>query len=251
MGALSSSSLLDAWEQGLVLEPLGRGRLLLRAALPELNEEAAGHLTVGQRDEALLSLRESLFGSHVIASATCPSCRELLDLEFELNEIRISGNDAPATGQAAGREVLSLPFGSVVVRYRVPTLDDLTAASNTDEVEDFRRALIERCVVSVRRGGTEVHVADASDSVLEAVAEAMAAADPQADVELTLSCAACGDTWMGTFDIGSFLWSELDAWARRLVEEVHALATAYGWRESDIVAMSPRRRRLYLELMGA
>jgi hypothetical protein len=33
------------------------------------------------------------------------------------------------------------------------------------------------------------------------------------------------------------------------VREVHLLASAYGWRESDILAMTPWRRQLYLELV--
>ena len=78
----------------------------------------------------------------------------------------------------------------------------------------------------------------------------MAAADPQADVELALSCPACGHAWPAAFDIASFLWTEVDAWARVLLHEIHALASAYGWREADILALSPRRRRAYLELIG-
>jgi len=53
-----------------------------------------------------------------------------------------------------------------------------------------------------------------------------------------------------TFDILTYLWSEIEDWAQRLLLEVHTLALAYGWSERDILAMSPRRRRLYLEMVG-
>jgi len=85
---------------------------------------------------------------------------------------------------------------------------------------------------------------------LQAVADRMAAADPQGDVELALTCPACGHAWPAAFDIASFFWTEVDAWARVLLHEIHALASAYGWREVDILALTPWRRRAYLELIG-
>jgi hypothetical protein len=36
-----------------------------------------------------------------------------------------------------------------------------------------------------------------------------------------------------------------------VLREVHILASAYGWREDDILAMSPARRRIYLEMLRA
>jgi hypothetical protein len=48
----------------------------------------------------------------------------------------------------------------------------------------------------------------------------------------------------------AYFWSEINAWAYRLLGEVHSLASAYGWREEDILAMSPWRRHVYLEMVG-
>ncbi len=53
------------------------------------------------------------------------------------------------------------------------------------------------------------------------------------------------------FDILSYLWTEIEDWAQRLLVDVHTLAVSYGWSERDILALSPRRRRMYLELLGA
>ena len=52
------------------------------------------------------------------------------------------------------------------------------------------------------------------------------------------------------FDIGAFLWSEIEACASRLLAEVDALARAYGWRERDILAMSGIRRAAYLDMVS-
>jgi hypothetical protein len=78
----------------------------------------------------------------------------------------------------------------------------------------------------------------------------MAQADPQADVQLALCCPRCSHEWQEVFDIVSFFWSEISAWTARILREVHTLACAYGWREADILAMSPGRRQCYLEMLG-
>ena len=78
----------------------------------------------------------------------------------------------------------------------------------------------------------------------------MADADPQADVRLAVTCPSCGTGWEVPFDAGSFLWSEVEAWARRTLLEVHQLAAAYGWSEAEVLALGPRRRQAYLELVG-
>jgi len=79
---------------------------------------------------------------------------------------------------------------------------------------------------------------------------AIEAADPQAHLVFDLQCAECGHAWKETFDIGSFLWAELEDLAVRTLHDVHALATAYGWTEEQILALSPARRALYLSMTG-
>ena len=79
----------------------------------------------------------------------------------------------------------------------------------------------------------------------------MADADPQAQIKLALVCPGCSYAWHALFDVAAFLWSEVHAWAKRILYEVHTLARAYGWREADILAMSARRRQIYLDLVGS
>ncbi|MBP8536574.1 hypothetical protein [Streptomyces sp. MK37H] len=116
-----------------------------------------------------------------------------------------------------------------------------------------RRALLARCIVSVHRSGRPVPAdrlpaAELPEPVQRRLAEAAERADPAADVTLNVACPECGEATRAELDIASYLWAELDHWARDLLLDVHLLATAYGWSEPQILALSPLRRRYYLEL---
>jgi hypothetical protein len=78
----------------------------------------------------------------------------------------------------------------------------------------------------------------------------MAELDSNANVQLALACPICHHHWSAPFDIGLFLWSELSAWAHKRLEEVHRLASAYGWTEAEILQLSPIRRQYYLEAIA-
>ena len=86
------------------------------------------------------------------------------------------------------------------------------------------------------------------ETALQAMVREMERADPQSNLHIRLACPACGHRWQALFDIVSFLWAEINHWAERTLRAVHVLAGAYGWREADILAMSPTRRQMYLEM---
>lgn len=90
-----------------------------------------------------------------------------------------------------------------------------------------------------------------SRETIDSISAAIAAADPLADLELDGVCPACRECWVAPFAIESFLWSELETWALSTLRDVHVLASAYGWSEPRILALSPARRAAYLELAGA
>jgi hypothetical protein len=112
-----------------------------------------------------------------------------------------------------------------------------------------RMLLLERCVLAIDRGGAAVPVQSAPPALLDAVVTHMGQSDPQGDLQLTFNCPSCADQREIAFDVASFFWTEIEAWASRTFRDVHALASAYGWREADILAMSPWRREQYLDLV--
>jgi len=242
MRVLSAAELLEVWEQGLSQSADQRALMLLAAACPETPPEQLLELSIGQRDARLLTLREWMMGPQLVSLATCPSCGDRLELNFAIADIRIAPKVEPAT-------VLSLQVANYDIQFRLPNSEDLNMIAGHGDLNTANHHLLNRCILCVQHQG-EVQPSDQlPDSVIQEILHQMAQADPQADIQLALSCPACRHDWQATFDIVSFFWTEIHAWACRILREVHTLASVYGWRESDILAMSPQRRQIYLELI--
>ena len=64
-------------------------------------------------------------------------------------------------------------------------------------------------------------------------------------------CPECDREWKESLDLTSFVWAEVESRARRLLVEVHPLASAYGWSEAETFALSEARRAIYLEMVRA
>ena len=243
MRTLSAPELLDVWERGNVQSSVNRALSLLSAACPEASADSLTKLSICERDARLLTLREWTFGSQLIGIATCPDCRERLELKFNVADIQVAPESEPT-------EEMTIDVAGYDVRFRLPNSLDIDAIADHKDVDVAREELLESCLLSVYHNGEEIPSDHLPASLVEAIVERMAEADHQADVELALSCPSCRHQWHATFDIVSFFWSEINAWAYRILREVHTLARAYGWREADILAMSPWRRQFYLKMVS-
>jgi hypothetical protein len=134
--------------------------------------------------------------------------------------------------------------------FRLPNSLDLAAISNSNDLSASQKLLLERCLSTAKYNGEHVSADQLPIEIVDAVVKRMAQADPQADVQFAISCLRCEHQWQASFDIASFFWNEINAWANRILKEVHTLASAYGWREMDILTMSPWRRQFYLNLIS-
>jgi hypothetical protein len=248
-----TAAILQAWEDASDATPGERGLILLGLAAPASPVAARANFTVGQRDQALLDLYARLFGEMAAAQADCPHCSAPIELDVPFAAIRASNpQDRP--------ENFTLELADRRIVFRLPNAGDLAALAQDAADEEADREslasaaakLARRCVLAVESAGVEAELSDEAARALEtALASTIAAADPQAEINLALKCPACGRACSAPFDIVEFLWLRLDAFARRLLYDVHLIARAYGWSERSILALSSQRRRHYLELIGA
>ena len=245
-GSIGEDRLLDAWDSGREDASLaGRvGALLALAG----SHEGIATLPLGAANATLLDLRIALFGPHLVCLVDCPVCSATLELEFSAADIRSA---APAEFP----DELTIAAAGERARFRLPTWEDIAAlafapvAGDADESPGDR--LLRRCLIELEREGEReiaVNGAAPAAELAAAIAATMEDADPLAELRLAVTCSDCNQSFEARLDLSEFLWTEVDARARALLEEVHVLALAYGWHEADILALTPGRRQAYLEI---
>lgn len=281
--AVSADALLTAWEQALNQPPALGALALLAVARPELDPPARASLSVGARNAALLDLRSVVLGPSLHARADCPHCAEPLELELPVDKL-----EQPGVAVGSGpfelvhdgwrlryRLLCADDLAELARRGDGSVID--AGADPDAEVAQARAWLVARCLLAVTppndeheppddpthgtdgmSGGdpaVDALSTDAPDTdglpaeVVAALAAELVRRDPQAELLLALSCPACGHGWESELDVPSFVSEELHGWARRLLLEVHLVASAYGWSEPEILRLTPARRRIYLELV--
>ena len=243
MRPLSEHELLGLWEVGQDQHPLDRALTLLGAACPELAWEEVVGLSVGARDALLLTLREQTCGPRLAGFVECPRCGESLEFEAVVADLRAAPAPHP------GEEPWELVAEDLYLQFRLPDSRDLAAAAACPDPVAARSLLVRRCVLHASRDGAPVACDALPAEVVAGLARRMVEHDPQAETLLDFRCPACELDWQVLFDIVTFFWSELATRANHLLDEVHALARAYGWHEADILGMSAYRRRSYLEMV--
>jgi hypothetical protein len=232
--------LLAVWERGLGENSVARSLALLELVHPDMSADALANLSIGTRDRMLLDLRELLFGPTIFGLIECTACGDTLETEIATSELRALPLDEPP----------EVSWSNYDLRLRLLNSRDQVAAERA-RPEERGRILLERCVASASLAGEPTPIAQLPAEIIEAVEDRIARLDPQADVQLALSCPACGHRWHSAFDIVTFLWTELGQWAARALRDVSILAAAYGWSERDILALSPVRRRHYIGMLDA
>ena len=247
MRGLTSEEILQFWDSGeSSLLPVERSLMVLAATCPELTQEQLASLSLGERDAMLLSVREKTLGSTLRCYSECRECGGALEFAFTADHFQ----KPSALPPAAPRTEYRIDVEGCEIFFRLPTSADLMDFTADMSLEAMRDRLLQRCITGVTRNGESVDRNCLEASAMTALVEQMGEHDPQAETLLHVLCPQCGHTCQAVFDIGDFFWREIADQAMRLLREVHALASAYCWRERDILAMSSRRRRWYMEMLG-
>jgi hypothetical protein len=232
MRLLTQNDFLSLWETGRPLHPLDQALLTIQAAFPEAGESVADW-PLGRRNRALAELYCAVFGPALHGWTTCIQCGE--QLEFQMDGRMLVESQTSEERIVVGH-----------LNYRLPTSRDLAAVAAEKDATVASRYLVRQCCIE---GDLSAQTLNTEE--VDAIGEAMAAADPLAEILLKFDCPTCGAVFDESLDLAFFLWAQIEVRARRLLLSVHSLASAYGWSESEILSLSPARREAYLEMVRA
>ncbi len=229
---LSPARILEVWESGARRHPLDRALLLLHQMRPDAVLPDLADLSIGQRDQLLLTLRRKLFGRELPGYVDCPACRTRLEFTLDTEAFRSAANHHPV-------EVDGLCV-------RQPTSRDLASVMNEPDPEQAAYRLAQRCCVTAAEESPHALPVLSAAQVAK-IESTLAEIDTVADSVLDFTCTHCHHTWQTPFDIGDYLWREIDRYAGKLMQDIHMLARAYGWHERDILELSDVRRAAYID----
>ena len=243
---LTAAQILALWDAYAAAAPAARALGILASCTDQGRDELPA-LTVGRRNQLLYACRRRTLGASMAAFAHCPHCGEAVEFVLDLDNLHAADRPAPPEPDFVWRHA----DGCYRLEVRPPTVGDLLAlaGSASADAETLRRQLLARCVTAAACDDVAVDVTSLPVPVSRALAAHLAAVDPWAETLLELACPACATRWHAAVDIGEFFWREVTVQAKRLLREVHLLARGYGWREADVLALHPRRRQAYLDLL--
>jgi hypothetical protein len=244
---MRAADALRAWERAGRVPPVRRGAELLTALSHAAVGAGAGapgdpdDLPVGRRDALLLGLYRDSFGDRIDAVSSCPACGVVVELAASCAGLLSATAPAPVT---------PVDIDGYHVVWRPVTGADLSSIADTDLPDGAAESLLRRCTLEARGPSGAVPDGELPAPVRAAVVDAMARADPDAEIVFAVYCPECGEKWESQLDVASFVWTRVRALAHRVLREVHTLARAYGWTEPEVLALSEPRRAAYLRLVG-
>jgi hypothetical protein len=245
MHALVGEQLLTAWDRGIHENDLLRPLTLLTTSSPELSRDSVATMSLAERDFELWRLRQMSFGEWLRATLPCAGCSAQIEFTLGVSAViealRPLQLTVPAQREVQGWSILMRPA----------TTRDLEAVLHTSTPQLARQTLLDRCISLTDPLGNAAILEQTPEVIRILALEAFEEIHEGAEFTCEAICPQCGAVEMADLDIGRFLWFEVRNAARRLLREIHELASAYGWSESAILAMSSERRQSYLELVRA
>jgi len=231
MSASLTVSLLETWEPGARTPPHRRLSALLRAIYGPATVEDD---TLGGRCCRLLLLRREWGGGKMEGVVTCERCAERSEFIVPVEEIMNAARPAPDAR-------VQLHEQGRIFTFRLPRMSDIEAASGLTNFDDVRQAIMRRCALD------SDHPPAALADRLGARFEAL---DPAANIVLKTVCSGCAAPIVAAVDIATFVARDLDRIVERLLRDIDAIASAYGWSEAAIADLPPRRRRRYVAMIA-
>lgn len=212
---------LAAWSVDFA-QPLERVvTSLLALAAPALSSVELHAMTLPERHELIRATWLLDGGGPARVEAACEACGE--GSEFEL--------DLAAIERPPGGEPLLVKLGE----------EERTCSLPSPALLETTRDGVDVTAACLGCGRAEAGL------WVDAVEEALAAADPLGEIVLVGPCVACGRPLEAEFDLKRAWVGWLRGQVRRLMADVHTLALHYHWSEDEVLRIPESRRAVYLD----
>lgn len=244
MRNLTETELLNLWESCMDKPLIETSLHLIATASSDHDLSGVASLSIGQRDARLLQLREWMFGTRLKNVAECPHCSEKIEWENEVKDLRLQPL-LPGVGK-----IYDVKIDAYNISFRLPTSHDLLHLKQSSPKTPANE-LLNRCINSISKENERVITSDLPVNIIEKINDMMSKEDPQADITMLVACPSCKSQWESGFDILSYLWAEINSWAKQILQEIFILAKFFGWSEREILEIGSKRRKLYLEMVRA
>lgn len=221
---------------------------LLKSVTPDVVRK----ITVGDREALLLQLRRLTLGEQMQCELNCPepNCGEMMDVNLTVSELLMRPYQQPKDKYM---KTFSENGSSYRVTFRLPSGADQEAVADLacDDPRAASHVLLNRCVERVEVDGDDSQPLDKLPSTVARYLPAiLAELDPQAEIQLNLTCPNCKHDFATVFDTATYLFQEIEGQMKFLFQDVHLLAYYYHWSEAEILGMTSRRRKRYLRLLS-
>lgn len=242
MRALDPDRLVALWERAEAEPPLARAVSILDAMDPEPGRAAIAAWPLAYRDRCLVLAHAVQFGPRIETQGRCGDCGSGIELAFLTDDLLA---EAPLEAEAAPSP---LAYGGRRLLVRPPTSRDFQAVADDPRPG---QALVAQ-LVEADDGGTPAATVlrgPEGAALIAAVEAHLRETQPLSEVVVNALCPDCGTSTPHLFDILDHLWRRIAAETKRLLWDVHLLARAYGWSGSEILSLSPARRRQHIAMV--
>ena len=209
-------------------------RLLIKHEENNYKKGEARLIPISQRDQIMLQLNVNLFGNRILSTIICKNCKEKIDIDFKLSEFANSifkSRRYPGL-KKENNSFLSLPNG---LKIRLPNGDDELRANSVTDKSEF---LFKQCVPNPEDYSSKNRVE--VESILNQLA-------PLVKSDFPINCPECGSSQQIHFDIQSFFLQRMLNNKKRVLYEIHLLASHYNWTYSELVGLPKKEREQYVK----
>jgi len=209
-------------------------------------------LLINDREFLMLKLRGLTLGKSLRAMVVCndPKCAQSMDITLNLDNLM------PAA-KHVDRRLFKFEVNEAeelfAFEFRLPTGADQEACIDFfgDDSESAIHQFLAGIILRVNNNGSidAQTVRALPAQVLSELERRIEELAPLVSIDLEANCVECGRRLVSHLDLTSFFLDELQQNRRVLEREVHFIAWHYHWPEREILALTRRKRRRYIELI--